>query len=107
MKGPTVFTAAFWLAAGERAVKTFAQALVALFAADVTVLSIDWAQAFAIAGTAALVSVLTSMASAGFGPTGSPSLVADAAAAPYVGAHEAPVAPDVPPAATEDVPPAP
>ena len=49
----------FWVAAGERAVKTFAQSLVALFAEGVTILNIDWQQGLAVAATAALVSVLT------------------------------------------------
>lgn len=84
-----MFTAAFWLAAGERAVKTFAQTLVVLFAAGTTVLTLDWVQALSLAGTAALVSVLTSLVSLKFGPEGSPSLVTDPNAVPYVGAHEA------------------
>lgn len=63
----------FWIAAGERAVKTFAQALVAVFAAGLTVLEVDWQQAIAISATAAAVSLLTSVASAPFGNPG-PSL---------------------------------
>ena len=72
----------FWIAVTERAVKTFAQALVALFVAGVTVLSIDWQQALAVAGTAAVVSVLTSVASANLGPFDGPSLVDEAIVEP-------------------------
>ena len=82
-------SAAFWLAAGERALKTFAQTLVVLFGAGATVLTLDWQQALALSGTAALVSVLTSIVSLTVGPDGSPSLVPDPNAVPYVGAHEA------------------
>ena len=62
-----MYTSEFWKDAGERATKTAAQALVALFVAGVTIMSVDWVEALAIAGTAALVSVLTSVASAGRG----------------------------------------
>jgi uncharacterized membrane protein YccC len=68
----------FWIATGERAVKTFAQALVALFVAGVTVLTIDWQQGIAVAATAALVSVLTSIASVRLGPWEGPSLAGEA-----------------------------
>lgn len=67
----------FALAVLERAVKTFAQALVAVFAAgSVTVLDANWTQALAVSGTAALVSVLTSVASASIGNYG-PSLTSE------------------------------
>lgn len=65
----------FWLDLGERAIKTAAQALLAMFVAGVTIMSVDWVDALAIAGTAALVSVLTSIASAGVGRKDSASLV--------------------------------
>lgn len=59
----------------ERAVKTFAQALLACFVGNVTILNADWAQTLAVAGTAALISVLTSLATATFSGTDSPSMV--------------------------------
>ena len=72
----------FWIAAGERAVKTFAQSLVALFVAGVTVLTIDWQQALAVSVTAAVVSVLTSVASVRLGQFEGPSLAGEAVVEP-------------------------
>ena len=72
----------FWVAAGERAVKTFAQALVAVFAAGVTILDVDWQQTLAIAATAAVVSVLTSIASVRLGEFEGPSLAGEAVVEP-------------------------
>ena len=72
----------FWIAAGERAVKTFAQALVALFVAGVTVLTIDWQQGLAVAATAAVVSLLTSVASVRLGSFEGPSLAGEAVVEP-------------------------
>jgi hypothetical protein len=61
-----LFTKSFWLDAGERAAKTFAQALLAVFlVSGTTVLNANWATALATAGTAVLVSFLTSLVSAG------------------------------------------
>ena len=70
----SIFSTDFIRAAGERALKTFAQALVAVFAAGVTILDIDWTQAVAVAGTAAVLSILTSIASNNVGPYYGPSL---------------------------------
>lgn len=58
----TIFTPAFWSFAGERAVKTFAQAALAtLGTGTVGLLSIDWLNLLSISGGAALLSVLTSI----------------------------------------------
>lgn len=65
----------FWTDTAERAVKTFAQSLLAVFTAGVTIISVDWREALAIGATAALVSVLTSVASTSNGDKDSPSLV--------------------------------
>ena len=75
-----MFTKDFVLAVLERALKTFAQALVAVFAAGaVTVLDVDWTQALAVSGTAAVISVLTSIVSANIGNYG-PSLATESVA---------------------------
>lgn len=71
-----MLTRQFWAAAGERAAKTLAQTLLALWAGDgVNLVHVDWAASLGLAGTAAVLSVLTSIASAGIGDTGTPSLV--------------------------------
>lgn len=75
-----MWTRLFWLSALERALKTFAQTLLVIWPlADNTLglLDVDWAKSASIAGMAAAVSVLTSIASAGVGPDGSPSLVGE------------------------------
>lgn len=59
-----MFTKSFAVAALERAIKTFAQAAVAVLVGNVTgLLDVDWAQLASVSGLAALVSVLTSVAS--------------------------------------------
>ncbi|WP_331756256.1 holin (plasmid) [Streptomyces sp. NBC_01590] len=67
----TVFNGAFWIATAERAVRTAAQTLLAtlgLTAADV--LDADWGQALSLAGSAALLAVLTAISAAGTGGPG-------------------------------------
>lgn len=80
-----MLSAQFWREAGERAVKTFAQVLVAMFTVGVTILSVDWVDALAVSGTAALVSILTSVASSGFGSPDTPSVISGG----YTGRHRA------------------
>lgn len=66
----------FWLASGERALRTFAQTLAAVIGAgSLSLLSIgSWPDALATAGMAALLSALTSVASAGLLTNGGPSI---------------------------------
>lgn len=52
----------FWLGVLERAFKTFAQSLIAAFGVGLTLLNADWVGILAVAGTATLLSVLTSIA---------------------------------------------
>jgi hypothetical protein len=71
-----MYTAHFWKAASERAVKTVAQALVALIgAASLDVLTVDWSQAVSVALGAGLVSLLTSIGSVQLTHHDDPSLV--------------------------------
>lgn len=73
----TIWTAAFWLAAIERAVKTFCQSAAALLVGDgAGLLTIDWVAVGSVAGLAALVSILTSVASSQAGSDG-PSLAGE------------------------------
>jgi hypothetical protein len=69
-----MFTKSFVLQLLERAIKTFAQTLVALAGASHW-LTLDWVQLAATAAIAAGLSVLTSIASDKVGPTDSPSMV--------------------------------
>ena len=67
-------TKAFWHATAERAVKTLAQTAAALIGAGVVnIVDVDWKQVVGVSATAALLSVLTSVASANVGGDG-PSL---------------------------------
>lgn len=76
-----MFTYRFWQLAGERAIKTFAQSLVAIFsAAGVGLLTASWTTALSTAGMATLLSVLTSIASTQVGSPNSPSLLSPASA---------------------------
>jgi hypothetical protein len=71
----TMWTRAFWLDTLERAVKTFAQAVVAGIGANaVGVMDLDWVVIVSVSATAALVSVLTSIGSMPFNEKGTASL---------------------------------
>jgi hypothetical protein len=66
-----MFSLAFWYATAERAIRTAAQALAALLGADtVNWLEVDWPYALATAGGAALLAVLTAVATSGAGAEG-------------------------------------
>ncbi|MGE2733867.1 holin [Mycolicibacterium vaccae] len=71
----TIYSAAFWKDAGERAAKSAAQAgILALGGGAVNVLTLDLATFGGAAGGGALLSVLTSIASAGIANRGTASL---------------------------------
>lgn len=68
----------FWIDTVERAVKTFAQAAVAVLTSNVVgLLDVDFVTLASVAGLAAVISVLTSIASGQIGGSGA-SLVVDA-----------------------------
>lgn len=72
-------TRRFWIDAAERAVRTFAQALVAVLAAGFVVTDgAAWTQALLSALLAALVSVLTSIAGSAVGDGSTPSFLPEA-----------------------------
>ncbi len=78
MTRPEMTTGQFWAAALERAVKTAAQVAAALIGTGaVGMTELDWQQIGSVALTAAIVSVLTSLASDRIGTPG-PSLVGEA-----------------------------
>ena len=62
-----LWTTAFWRGAGERALKTFAQALVAVIGVGaVGLLDVDWRGALSAATLATVISLLTSIGNADF-----------------------------------------
>lgn len=63
----------FWYDAIERSIKTVAQTMVALLTADgvLNLFTVNWKEMLSVAGLAGLVSVLTSVASAGSGNSAS------------------------------------
>lgn len=68
----------FWADTVERSVKTFAQAAVAILTSGaIGLLNVDWVTLVSVSGLAALVSVLTSIASGSTGKTDSASLVVE------------------------------
>ena len=70
-----LFKATFWKAALERAVKTFAQTLVALWGADaLNIVEADWGETLSLAAGATVLSLLTSVASSAATSTPGPSL---------------------------------
>ncbi|MFI1676031.1 holin [Streptomyces sp. NPDC020607] len=66
-----MWNAAFWKATAERAIRTFAQALAAVLVAEATsLLDIEWGAAFATAGLAAALAVLTAIGASEVGGAG-------------------------------------
>jgi hypothetical protein len=71
-----MFTKLFAKTAAERAIRTAAQALLALWATDISgVLEVDWVQAGSVAALAALTSILMSIVATGVADKGTTSFV--------------------------------
>ncbi len=71
-----MWTYRFWQLAFERAVKTFAQSLLAVLGVSgIGLLSAPWTAALSTAGMAAILSVLTSVASEPVGEQNTPSVL--------------------------------
>ena len=76
-------TRRFWVDAAERAIRTFAQALIGAITAGLVVTdAAQWKAAGIAAAVAALVSLLTSVAASGVGDQSTPSLLPEAAPEP-------------------------
>jgi len=72
----SIWSGKFWRDAGERAVKTGLQAALAMLGTGVTgILEVDWLQACSVAAMAAILSLITSVASDPIGERGTASLV--------------------------------
>lgn len=72
----STLTTAFWKAAAERAIRTFAQAFLALVGATAfDVLTADWASLIGVSLGAAVLSLLTSIVASEIGDKGTPSLI--------------------------------
>ena len=72
-----MLTTAFWIGMFDRAVKSFAQALLLLWGADAAfnIIEVDVGKALGMAGGAAVLSILTSFVSAPVGDTGTTSFL--------------------------------
>ncbi|QOT15872.1 holin [Paenarthrobacter sp. YJN-5] len=83
-----MLSAQFWLAAGERAVKTFAQVLLGFMTTGaIGITNLPWNEMLSVAATAALASVLTSIVSGA--RDGNPSATNAETTPAYEGKHEA------------------
>lgn len=71
-----MFNKKFWIEATERALKTFAQFVLALQAGDaLNIFDLDWKQVISAAVAGVVFSYATSIVSAGINKKGTPSLV--------------------------------
>ncbi len=71
-----MFGTYFWKATAERAVKSFAQSLLAILSASsLGLLDVDWVTSLSTAGMATVLSLLSSVASSRVGSPGDPSTV--------------------------------
>ena len=61
-----IWTKAFWKGTTERAIKTAAQVLASVFVIGVPIFDLDITAGLAIAGTATVASILTSIGNADF-----------------------------------------
>lgn len=70
-----MWSAKFWKSTFERLIKTFAQTAAGLLTGDgLGILDVNWTVVLSVAGLAAIYSLLTSIGSAPFSDTGTPSL---------------------------------
>lgn len=78
MSVQSLFTAKFWIATAERAIRSFAASLASLLTASGTgLLETSWAEKLSVAGMAALVSVLLAIGGGTFGKGDGPSFIGE------------------------------
>ena len=69
-------TRKFWTDAGERVVRTMAQALLALMGTDALgIVGLDWAQMLSVAAGAGIMALLTAIVATGIGDKGTTQLL--------------------------------
>ena len=76
----TIWSGTFWIAAGERAIKTIAQTAIATIGTTAAIHQVDWVVVGSASALAALLSVLTSIASdavTGTGPSLADEIIPD------------------------------
>lgn len=69
----------FWIDAADRALRTFAQALLATITVGDAIYHVDWTAGLGIAATAAIASLLTSVATSKVGDASTAAIVAPGA----------------------------
>jgi hypothetical protein len=76
-RGATMWTKTFWLDAGERAARAFAQALLSLWVVGggFNILTVSWGPALGVSLGATVLSLLMSVVSSGVGDKGTASLI--------------------------------
>jgi hypothetical protein len=78
MSAQSLFSRAFLLATGERAIRSFAASLASLLtAAGTGVLDTDWGEKFSVAGMASLVTILFAVAGGTVGKGDGPSFTGE------------------------------
>ncbi|MDO4630886.1 MAG: holin [Corynebacterium sp.] len=75
-----MWTKIFWLDTADRAIRTFAQALLATVTVGDAIYQVDWQAGLGIAATAAVASVLTSISTSKVGAGETAALVSTAPA---------------------------
>lgn len=85
-----MFTKTFWKDATERAIKTFAQTLVALLSVAVAapIWDLNWTEALGVSLTATALSLLTSIAGTGTGNPETGSFINDQPVEPITPEYE-------------------
>ena len=58
----TIFTKQWWIAAGIRSIKTFAEVAISMLTVGQAFTDLDWAHVFSVSGVATVIAFLTCLA---------------------------------------------